>query len=60
VPDYRFFTLKDDKHIAGPPHVLQCASDHEAVAEGRKLLDGLDLEIWHGARMVMRLTPHDK
>jgi hypothetical protein len=57
MPDYRFFALKNGNHIPGPPTVRQCASDHEAVAEATKLLDGLDLEIWHGARMVMRLTP---
>jgi hypothetical protein len=60
VLDYRFYPLKDGNRIAGPPKVVQCASDHEAIAHGRKLLDGLDIEIWQAARVVTRLTLSDK
>jgi hypothetical protein len=55
MPDYRLYTLKNDGHIAGPPKILQCADDQEAIAEAKKLLDGLDIEIWQGARVVIRL-----
>jgi hypothetical protein len=60
VLDYRFYSLRHGNHIAGPPEVMQCASDHEAIAHGRKLLDGLDIEIWQGARVVTRLKSSDK
>jgi hypothetical protein len=61
MPDYRVFTLKNGKRIVGTPEVLQSASDQQAQAETRRLLlDGLDLEIWHGARLVMRLRPDHK
>lgn len=61
MPDYRVSTLKNGEHIMGPPEVPQCVSDQQAIAETRRLLlNGLDLEIWHGARMVMRLRLDDK
>jgi hypothetical protein len=44
VLDYRFYSLRRGNHIAGPPEVAQCGSDQEAIAHGRKLLDGLDIE----------------
>jgi hypothetical protein len=31
-----------------------------AIAEAKKLLDGLDIEIWQGARVVVRLKPQDQ
>jgi hypothetical protein len=60
MPDYRFYTLKRTNEIAGPPGILQCADDREAIIAARKLLDSHDIEIWQGARVVIRLQPADK
>lgn len=61
MPDYRFYNLKSNSNdIVGPPKILQFAGDQEAIAEAKKLLDGLDIEIWDGARVVIRLKPSDK
>jgi hypothetical protein len=59
MPEYRIYTLLRANEIAGPPTELQCASDQEAIAEAKKLLDGFDLEIWQDARVVTRLQPSD-
>ena len=60
MPEYRFYELEHSNRVAGPPTELECASDHEAIAEAKKLLDGRALEVWQGARVVTRLQPSDK
>ena len=57
---YHLYSLKNGKKIGGTPKILQCASDEEAIALGSTLLDGLDMEIRQGARVVIRLPPSDK
>lgn len=56
---YRFYTLKNGNRIVAPPDVIECASDQEAIDEAKKSLDGFDVEIWQGARIVTRLRPSD-
>ena len=60
MPDYRLYFMRDGNKIAGPPQIVQCASDQGAVAAGKGLLDSHDIEIWQGARVVARLKPSDK
>lgn len=60
MPDYRLYSMSSGNKAAGPPQIVQCASDQEAVAAGKGLLDRLDIEIWQGARVVARLKPSDK
>jgi hypothetical protein len=59
MPEYRLYTVEHGNQFSGPPVVLQCDSDQDAIAEARKLLDGLDIEVWRDTRMVIRLTPSD-
>jgi len=35
-------------------------SDEEAIALASTLIDGLDMEIWQRARVVIRLQPNDQ
>jgi hypothetical protein len=56
---YRFYSLRGNQ-IVRPLDVMQCASDEEAVAQARTLLDGLDIEIRQGARVITRLRSSDK
>jgi hypothetical protein len=60
MPEYRFYTLKSGNRLAAPPDVIECDSDKEAIMEARILLDGLDVEVWQGRRVVTRLRPSDK
>ena len=55
VPDYRIQILTFDNKIAGPAVEVDCQSDAEAVAKARTLLNGQDIEIWSGTRIVTRL-----
>lgn len=58
MPEYRIYTVKADGHLLGPPAVVECADDQDAVKEAKQLLNGQLIEIWQGTRVVMRLDPH--
>ena len=60
MPDYRFYVVNKDGHIAGPPLVVDCADDEAAVKEAKQLVDGGVIEIWQRARKVKYLTPDKK
>jgi hypothetical protein len=60
MPEYRIYTLAKDNRIVAPPDMVECDSDADAILEARILLDGMDVEVWQGARIVTRLRPSDK
>jgi hypothetical protein len=51
MPNYRFYT----GHQQIDPLVIDFASDQEAIDKVKRLLSGLDIEVWQGARVVIRL-----
>jgi hypothetical protein len=55
MPSYRIYSLTSDDRIAGVPEVIEYASDQEVIAHAKAKLDGLDLEVWDGPRVVIRL-----
>jgi hypothetical protein len=57
---YRLYSLKNGNQIPGPPKILLCASDEEAIALASTFLDRFDIEIWQGPRVLTRLQPSDK
>ncbi len=59
MPEYRIYRLLPTDKIAGPSTLLICSSDQEVVIEAQKLLNGLDIEIWDGPRVVRRLRSQD-
>ncbi len=52
---YRAFLLDENGHIFQRIE-LECCNDEAAIHEANKLLDGHDIEIWHGPRLVNRLS----
>lgn len=57
MPEYRFYKIGPDGHIVEPPPVVECPDDLSAIKEGRKHIDGCDIEIWQGSRIVFYLVP---
>jgi len=57
---YRIYKLSPDDHIAGPPDEMECASDQEVITHAEQQLNGSAVEVWEGARIVIRLQPQDK
>jgi hypothetical protein len=51
--EYRIYQLDGRNNIVRPPEIVTCEDDLEAV----QLIDGHDLEVWQGARVVRRLKP---
>ena len=57
MPEYRFYKITQTGHITEPSSVVVCPDDVAAIKEARKLLDGGDIEIWEGRRVVAYLVP---
>lgn len=55
MPWYRRYPMSKDGHIAGPPTVIDCADDQQAVQAAERLADGHALEVWDSARFVVRI-----
>ena len=60
MPDYRIYKLIQGGHIAAPPVIITQPTDDDAIAQAKQLLDGYDLEIWDGARLIVSLESKDK
>jgi hypothetical protein len=58
VPLYRIYRLADNQ-IVGVPAVVEYDSDHDVTNYAKEVLDGLDLEVWDGPRVVIRLKSPD-
>lgn len=57
--EYKFYAIKRDGHIEGPPAARDCPNDGEALKEARQLVNGHDIEVWQGSRLIAYLTPDD-
>jgi hypothetical protein len=60
MPEYRFFSIKTNGHIDGPAAVYESPDDAGAVKEAKRRLNGKDIEIWQGPRVVAYLVTDDK
>ena len=56
MAEYRAYTVGIDGHFVGFK-ALVCADDAEAINKAKRLVDGHDIELWSGARFIIRLTP---
>lgn len=57
--EYRAFPVGMDGHFIGFD-ALVCENDDEAIAKAKCLVDGHDIELWCGERLVIRLSPQPK
>ena len=55
MTEYRLFKVGADGHFIGF-EPLVCDDDAQAVERAKRLLDGCDIEIWSGDRLVIRLS----
>jgi hypothetical protein len=56
MPEYRVFVRDHDNHILSAGSTYICDNDQEALAKAEQLKDGLDLELWQGARKIARIA----
>jgi hypothetical protein len=59
MAEYRAYTVGPDGHFNGI-EPLTCANDAEAIEKARQLVDGHDVELWSGERLVIRLEHKQK
>jgi hypothetical protein len=55
MAEYRAYTVGADDHFIGFQEII-CRDDDEAVATAMRLVNGHDVELWNGPRLVIRLT----
>jgi hypothetical protein len=51
---YRIYVVTKEGRIAGPPQVIECADDQEAMGKAVQHTNGKAVELWNGARLVAR------
>jgi hypothetical protein len=54
VPTYRAFPTKNG-HVVDPPQIIVCITDEQAIEQAQQFVDGHDIEIWDGPRLVARI-----
>ena len=54
---YRFYVVDSKGRVFQPPRIANCKDDAHAIRYARLFLDRQAIEIWEGARRVMRLEP---
>lgn len=60
MPDYRIYFVDPGGHVVGPPTVIKCEDDDRAKVVARQYIDGLDIELWEGARVVAKFPHNNK
>jgi hypothetical protein len=55
MAEYRAYIVGDDEHFIGFEPLI-CADDGEAIELAKRLVDGHDIELWNGDRLVTRLN----
>ena len=55
MPHYRIYKLSSDNRIVGVPEEVEFNSDRDVITHVKAKLDGLDIEVWDGPRVVIRL-----
>ena len=58
MPAYRTYLIDENNSISAPPKTVECAGDFDAIDNAKRLVNGHDVELWEGDRLVMRLF-HD-
>ena len=56
---YRAYTVGHDGNFIGFDSLV-CADDAEAIEKAKRLVDGHDVELWSGPRLVIRLSHKPK
>jgi hypothetical protein len=57
---YRIFTFDKNEHVSKPPEVFEFSGDQVAIDRANLLLGRQAIEVWDGARRVIRLPPKDE
>jgi hypothetical protein len=56
---YRLYMIEAG-HIAGPPEILQCQDDQDAIEQARHLFKECVIEVWETTRFIARIEASDR
>jgi hypothetical protein len=46
-------------HISTPPEIVECADEQEAIGKAAQAANGKAVELWEGARLIVRFPQHE-
>jgi hypothetical protein len=55
MPTYRVHKFSPAGQLSGVPELVDCADDQEAIRKAQHAVDGMDIELWIGTRLVASL-----
>ena len=55
--DYRVYILDEEGRVGQIPEVIRRANDEDATRRARRLQGHVAVEVWQGARLVIKLDP---
>jgi hypothetical protein len=55
--DYRVFLLDDEGRVSQVPRMIRCTTDEDAMRRARQFQEHQAVEIWQGARLVIKIPP---
>jgi hypothetical protein len=55
--DYRVYLLDDEGRVSQVPRMIRCATDEDATRRARQFQQRQAVEIWQGARLVIKIAP---
>jgi hypothetical protein len=56
MPHYRIYVTTTDGHVTAPATVIECDDDQEAIAKAERYINGRAVELWEGARFIVRFS----
>jgi hypothetical protein len=59
MPQYRIYLVDKFGHVIAPPEVLHCDTDEEIIQKAKSMMDGHDIEVWNGPRVVAKIPSMD-
>ena len=59
MTDYRAYSVGTDGHFIGDEPII-CEDDSEAIEMAKRLVDGHDIELWSGPRLIVRFERRPK
>jgi hypothetical protein len=59
MPEYRAYTIEPDGHFIGYEQLV-CLDDAEAIEKAKRFVNGRDVELWSGPRLVIKLEADPK
>jgi hypothetical protein len=60
VAEYLLYKLDSAGHISGVPTIITQPDDGTAIDQAKQLVDGHDLELWDGQRLVGKIPRRKK